>query len=371
MNTTRLWAISRKEWLQIRRDARSLYLAFVLPLILLVLFGYAISFDIRDIRMAVLDQSGTARSRALVEAFESSGYFTVIEHLDRLGDADAILDRGRAKLVLVIPPTFADDLAAGRSAQVQALLDGADANTATIAQNYAQAIVNGYSAAVVFGQRGTALPVATEPRIWYNETLESRNMIVPGLVAVVMSIIAAMLTALTIAREWERGTMEQLAATPIPRIEIIIGKLLPYVGIGLFDVALAIAVGVWLFGVPFHGSILLLASMTLMFLIGALGLGMFISAAMKSQVLATQTAMLATFLPALLLSGFIFSISTMPWILRAVSRIVPARYYVTVTKGVLLKGVGIDVLWVDGVAMVLFAVGGLALAIRAFRKELA
>jgi ABC-2 type transport system permease protein len=186
-----------------------------------------------------------------------------------------------------------------------------------------------------------------------------------------MPIIAAMLTALTIAREWERGTMEQLAATPVPRLEIIVGKLLPYVGIGLFDVAVAIGVGVLLFKVPFRGDVLLLTGMTLMFLLGALGLGMFISAAMKSQVLATQTAMLATFLPALLLSGFIFSIATMPWALRAVSRIVPARYYVSVTKGVLLKGVGVDVLLVDGIAMVVFAVAGLALAIRAFRKEIA
>jgi ABC-2 type transport system permease protein len=337
--------------------------------VLLVLFGYAISFDIRDIRMAVLDQSGTARSRALVDAFVSSGYFTIVRRLDRSGEADDVLDRGTAKLVLVIPPSFAEDLAAGREAPVQALLDGADANTATIAQNYAQAIVNGFSANIVFG--GRTLPVTAETRIWYNETLESRNMIVPGLVAVVMSIIAAMLTALTIAREWERGTMEQLAATPVPRLEIIVGKLLPYVGIGLFDVAVAIGVGVWLFGVPFHGSLLLLAAMTLMFLLGALGLGMFISAAMKSQVLATQTAMLATFLPALLLSGFIFSISTMPWILKVVSRIVPARYYVTVTKGVLLKGVGVDVLILDGLAMVVFAVLGITLAIRAFRKEIA
>jgi ABC-2 type transport system permease protein len=368
MNRTRVAAISRKELLQIRRDARSLYLAFVLPLVLLVLFGYAISFDIRDIRMAVLDESGTARSRALVDAFRSSGYFTVTHNLERLGDADGILDRGAAKLVLVIPPSFADDLAAGRPAAVQALLDGADANTATIAQNYAQAIVNGFAARVVLEAR--ALPVTVESRIWYNETLASRNMIVPGLVAVVMSIIAAMLTALTIAREWERGTMEQLAATPVPRLEIIVGKLLPYVGIGLFDVAVAIGVGVLLFDVPFRGDVLLLAGMTLMFLLGALGLGMFISAAMKSQVLATQTAMLATFLPALLLSGFIFSIATMPWVLRAVSRIVPARYYVSVTKGVLLKGVGVDVLLVDGIAMVVFAVAGLALAIQAFRKEI-
>ncbi len=370
MSRTRLLAIARKEWLQIRRDARSLYLAFVLPLLLLMLFGYAISFDIRNIRLAVFDQSRTAASRELIESFERSGYFSLIGQLDRLGDADRMLAEGRAKLVLVIPPSFAADLGSGRSAVVQLLLDGSDANTATIAQNYADAIVAGYSTRVILRGRAVTLPVRAENRVWYNESLESRNMIVPGLVAVIMSIIAAMLTALTIAREWERGTMEQLAATPVHRLEVVIGKLLPYIGIGLFDVALATALGLVIFHVPFRGSVLLLAAMTLMFLIGALGLGMFISAAMKSQVLATQVAMIATFLPALLLSGFIFSIATMPWILRVVSRVVPARYYVTVTKGIFLKGIGMDVLLVDGVAMVIFAAVGLGLAIRVFRKEI-
>ena len=370
MSRTRLLAIARKEWLQIRRDARSLYLAFVLPLLLLMLFGYAISFDIRNIRLAVFDQSQTAASRELIESFESSGYFSLIGQLDRLGEADRMLAEGRAKLVLVIPPAFAADLGSGRSAVVQLLLDGSDANTATIAQNYAEAIVAGYSTRVILRGRAVTLPVRAENRVWYNESLESRNMIVPGLVAVIMSIIAAMLTALTIAREWERGTMEQLAATPVHRLEVVIGKLLPYIGIGLFDVALATALGLVIFHVPFRGSVLLLAVMTLMFLIGALGLGMFISAAMKSQVLATQVAMIATFLPALLLSGFIFSIATMPWILRVVSRVVPARYYVTVTKGIFLKGIGMDVLLVDGVAMVIFAAVGLGLAIRVFRKEI-
>jgi ABC-2 type transport system permease protein len=262
-------------------------------------------------------------------------------------------------------------LAAGRRATVQALLDGADANTATIAQNYADAIVAGYSQQVVLQGRDLTLPITAEPRAWYNETLESKNMIVPGLVAVIMSILAAMLTALTIAREWERGTMEQLAATPVHRLEVVIGKLIPYVGIGLFDVVITTVVGLTVFGVPFRGNVVLLAVLTLLFLIGALGLGIFISAALKSQVLATQIALIVTFLPALLLSGFLFSIATMPTILQGISYVVPARYYVTVTKGIFLKGVGVDVLWADALAMIVFALVGLLLAMRTFKKALA
>ena len=371
MNPTRLAAVARKEFIQLRRDARSLYLAFILPVILLLLFGYAITFDIRDIPMAVVDESGTRASRGLLEAFEGSGYFTVVARLERYLEAERLLGDGQVRLVLVVPPSFAVDLAGGRRTNLQMLLDGADANTATIAQNYADAIVAGYSARVLLQGRTVRLPVTAEPRIWYNETLESRNMIVPGLVAVIMSIIAAMLTALTIAREWERGSMEQLAATPVHRLEIVIGKLVPYVGIGLFDVALTIGFGLAVFHVPFHGNVVLLAGLTLLFLIGALGLGIFISAALKSQVLATQVALIATFLPALLLSGFIFSIPNMPIVLRGISYVVPARYYVSVTKGIFLKGVGAGVLWVDALAMVVFALAGLSLAIGTFRKEIA
>jgi len=371
MSIIRLLAMSRKEFIQLRRDARSLYLAFILPLVLLLLFGYAISFDIHDIEMAVLDESRTQLSRELVEVFESSGYFSVVEYLARYEEADRVLGRGDARLVLVIPPTFATDLSAGRQATVQALLDGSDANTATIAQNYADAIVMGYSQDLMLEGRDVTLPIAAEPRAWYNETLESRNMIVPGLVAVIMSILAAMLTALTIAREWERGTMEQLAATPVHRLEVVVGKLIPYIGIGLFDVVITTVVGLTVFGVPFRGSVLLLGVLTLLFLVGALGLGIFISAALKSQVLATQVALMATFLPALLLSGFMFSIASMPKVLQAASYAVPARYYMTVTKGIFLKGVGASVLWVDAVAMVVFAIVGLSLAIRAFKKEIA
>ncbi|HSM15282.1 MAG TPA: ABC transporter permease, partial [Thermoanaerobaculia bacterium] len=204
----------------------------------------------------------------------------------------------------------------------------------------------------------------------FNEELSSRNMIVPGLVAVIMMIIAAMLTSLTIAREWERGTMEQLAATPVTRLEVVFGKLLPYLAIGLADVLVCSLLGVVLFGVPFRGSALLLGGLALLFLTGSLGFGLFISAATRSQMLATQVSMLATFLPAFLLSGFMFAIAIMPAPLRALTYLVPARYFLVVTRGIFLKGVGPEVLAIQALLMVLFAAGGLTLAVRSFHKEI-
>jgi ABC-2 type transport system permease protein len=352
----RLWAVARKEWIQLRRDTRSLALAFALPALLILLFGYAISLDVRHIPLAVLDHSGTPQSRRLVEALGASGYFTIGASLTRERELDAAIGTGRVRLALVIPPTFARDLAAGRPAPVQLLLDGSDANTATIAQNYyAEAIVTRYS--LERGGRSVVLPVDLRTRVWYNETLESRNMVVPGLIAVIMSIIAAMLTALTIAREWERGTMEQLAATPVHRVEVVLGKLVPYVGIGFVDVAIAVLTGHLVFHVPVRGDLLLLAALTL-------------SAALRSQLLATQAALITTYLPALLLSGFIFSISAMPLALRVITHVVPARYFVTITKGIFLKAVGLGTLWPEVLALAAFSVGGLGLALYSFRKEL-
>jgi drug efflux transport system permease protein len=272
--------------------------------------------------------------------------------------------------VLIIPHDFSEKLSAREAAPVQLLLDGTDANSATIALNYSEAILARYSRDVILAGQRVQAPATAEPRIWYNPTLESRNMIVPGLVAVIMSIIAAMLTALTIAREWERGTMEQLAATPVARVEVVFGKLLPYMVIGVIDVAVTITAGMLVFGVPFRGNVLLLAAMTLLFLLGALGLGIFISATLKSQVLATQAAMVATYMPALLLSGFLFDIRSMPIVLKAVTYIVPAKYYIAVTRGILLKGVGAHVLWVQGLSMIIFAALGLTLATAAFHKRI-
>jgi ABC-2 type transport system permease protein len=371
VSATRLLALARKEWTQLRRDPRSMTLAFLLPVLMLLFFGYAITWDVNDLDLRVLDQDRTARSRGLVEAFEASGYFTVRERLAGYGEVDRAVGHGDAGSVLVIPPGFAADLAAGRSAPVQLLLDGADANTATIAYGYASAIVDRWSRDAVLRGRSVVIPVEVEVRTWYNPTLESRNMIVPGLIAVIMMTIAAMLTALTIAREWERGTMEQLASTPATRLEILLGKLIPYVLIGVVDVAMIVAAGLLIFGVPFRGPPLVFLAQTVLFLVGALTLGMVISAAAKSQFLATQIALIATLLPAMLLSGFLFEIAAMPPVLQGVTYAVPARYYVVVARGIMLKGVGPDVLWVQSAFMVLFAVAGIALSLRVFRKEVA
>jgi ABC-2 type transport system permease protein len=384
-------------------------LAFLLPLLLLVFFGYAISWDVRAIRTAVWDQDGTARSRALLAAFWSSGYFLAVEPVAGPAAIRGALDEGRASLVLVVPRGFAADVEAGRTARLQALVDGSDANTATIALAYARAVALGHGAGLdpftsppltpqplsppEWGERGpergldpsgpaarrsipqaaagTGPPLRLAARVWYNEELSSRNMIVPGLVSVIMMIIAAMLTSLTLAREWERGTMEQLAATPVTRVEVVLGKLLPYVAIGLVDVAAISWLGVLLFGVPFRGSVLLLALLSFLFLLGASGLGIFVSAGARSQLLATQVAILVSYLPSLLLSGFMFAIAVMPAPLRALTYLVPARYFLVVTRGIFLKGVGLDVLAGQALLMLLFAAAGIGLAVLRFRKELA
>ena len=370
LDRIRLLAVARKEVLQLRRDPRSLILAFLLPVALLVFFGYAISWDVSDIRLVVVDQDGGARARELLDDFRASGRFTIVGRLERTADIGPLLDRGRALIALVVPPRFGADLGAGRTAVVQAIVDGSDANTATIALGYAQAIVQQFSTQALYETRRVRLPVTAETRIWYNEELASRNMIVPGLVAVIMMIIAGLLTSLTIAREWERGTMEQLASTPVSRLEVLLGKLLPYLGIGLVDVALCSLLGVLIFHVPFRGNAFFLMGASFAFLVGTLGLGLVISAVARTQMLATQIGMIATFLPGFLLSGFMFPIDNMPLPLRVITYLVPARYFLVVTRGIFLKGVGLDVLWSEGLLMVLYAVIGLGLAVHSFRKEL-
>lgn len=370
IDLVRLLAISRKETLQLRRDSRSLVFAFLLPVLLTLIFGAAISLDVRDIPFAVLDRDRSAESRELVEAFTASGYFRLLGDVDRPDDADRMLQRGEARLVLSIPPEYARDLASGRSPVVQALVDGSDANTATIAINYADAVTAGVASRVLSRGRAFAPAIRAEARVWYNESLESARTIVPGLVGVIMAIIAAMLTALTVAREWERGTMEQLAATPVSRAEVVIGKLLPYVVIGFIDLAMVTTLGILVFDVPLKGSVILLAFTALLFIVGMLAFGIFISAALRSQLLATQVGMMVTYLPTFLLSGFIFAIANMPIVLRAISYIIPARYFVNITRGIFLKGVGLDVLWPQALGLGVYALVAVTLAIRAFKKEI-
>jgi ABC-2 type transport system permease protein len=254
---------------------------------------------------------------------------------------------------------------------VQALVDGSDANTATFALTYARGIVAAYSARALLGGRVVAPRVTAETRVWYNEELKSSHMIVPGLIAVIMMIIAAMLTSLTIAREWERGTMEQLAATPVHPAEVIVGKLLPYLVIGMVDVLVTGFIGDAVFHVPFRGSIVYFLGASFLFLLGTLSLGILVSAALKSQMLAVQVAMVVTYLPSFLLSGFMFDIINMPKPLQLISLVVPARYFITLVRGIMLKGVGPSVLWPYGLGMFVFGAVGLLAAVRAFKKEIA
>ena len=368
---TRLFAISRKEILQLRRDARSLALAFALPAMLLLLFGYVITTDVDNISATVLDRDRSPESRALIAAFEKSGYFNLAESPRNEREAQRFIDGGKVRMVLLIPERFAADLLAGRGAPVELLLDGSDAKTSTVARGYADAIARNYSASVQVRQRGAQPPLRAESRVWYNEALESRPVVVPGLIAIIMSIIAAMLTSLTIAREWERGTMEQLAATPVSRPEVIFGKLLPYLTIALLDVAVAVLVGVFVFDVPFRGSVLLFAVASTIFLCGVLGLGIMLSALVKSQLLATQAAIFATYMPALLFSGFMYPIDSMPVVLQFISRLIPARYFVSLSRGILLKGIGLEILWPTLAGLALYATFVLARSIRVFKKEIA
>jgi len=365
MQLTRLIAVARKEAIQLRRDRRSLALAFLLPVLLLILFGTAITWDVDDIPIAVLDQDGGAASRALVEAFTASGRFRAIAWPTQMAEAERLLARGEARLVLVLPRGLAAELGGGETVAIQAVVDGSDANTAEIAIGYAQAALAAY--AERRGGAGARPPILAASRVWYNEELSSRNMIVPGLIAVIMMIIAAMLTALTIAREWERGTLEQLAATPVTRGEIVLGKLLPYLAIGLVDVALLTALGLALFGVPLRGSVLLLAVLATAFLIGSLGLGLLVSTLSSTQ----QEAFLSTFLifmPTILLSGFMFPVSSMPVFFQWLTLLNPMRHYLEIVRGIFLKGSGLDLLWPQFLSLAGMGVAVLGLAAHRFRR---
>jgi ABC-2 type transport system permease protein len=376
VNPRRLLAVSRKETLHLRRDPRSLALGFAIPVVLLLLFGYVLTLDVDRVPMAVWDRSRTPESRELVSRFEGSRYFQVALRAEGYPEVEAAIDGGRILAALVIPEDFAGRVRSDRSSPVQLLLDGSEANTATIALGYAESAVSGYSAdlevrwARAKGLEGIRPPLDVRPRVWFNTDLESRNFIVPGLISVIMMIISALLTSLTVAREWEQGTMEQLIATPVTGPELILGKLVPYFFIGMADVAVAVAMGKFLFQVPFRGSLPLLFGIAAVFLAGALSLGMLFSVAARSQLPASQMAMAFTFLPSYLLSGFVFSIDSMPPLARAITYLVPARYFVKAIKGVWLKGVGLRVLAMEAALLLLFAGATILAATRLFRKKL-
>ena len=361
MNFRRLKAVARKELLHIVRDPRSLILALALPLVMLLLFGYALTLDVDRIPTYVYDQDRTPQSRDLINQFRGSRYFQIIGTPNEYKTIERGIDKSTILLSLVIPTDYSRHLLAGDETVVQFLVDGSDSNTAGIALGYAQTVVQTYAAKLRSDMQvkrgGQPLRILVEPRIrvWYNSDLKSKNFIVPGLIAVTMMIIAAMLSSLTIAREWENGTMEQLLSTPVRPSELVLGKLLAYFALGMADMLISIIVGVFIFQVPFRGNVLFLFFTSCLFLFGTLSWGIFISATARSQLQAYQLGMLSSFLPGYLLSGFIYSIQNMPKVIQLISYIVPARYFVTILNGVFLKGIGIRFLWVEVLMLAAYA----------------
>jgi drug efflux transport system permease protein len=377
MSWTRIAAMTRKEVLQIGRDPRSLLIILVIPLVQLFIFGYAVNLDVKHVPLCIYDRDGTQTSQDLLKHFQATDYFDVVRVSGNYPDVVRNIDYGVCSVAIVVPPQFAESLHSSGQASVQAILDASDSNTASIGMGYAQAIVQSYSSEIQVSwqqKQGLAAgaPIVTfQPRTWFNEDLESMANLVPGVVAMVMAVVGAFLTSLTIAREWERGTMEQLISTPVGKLEIQIGKLLPYFVIGITDTAICAGAAVWWFGVPFRGSWVVLFACSMLFLIVVLSLGYFISVTAKSQLGACQMALLATFLPTFLLSGFIFPIDQMPVVVQWITAILPARYYVSILRNVFLKGAEVRLLVGDISALAASAVVLVVLATRSFQKRLA
>ncbi|MGE5207105.1 MAG: ABC transporter permease [Chlamydiota bacterium] len=377
MNWTRLRAILRKEVIQIRRDSRSLAIVVAMPVVLMLLFGYGVSLDIKPVQVCVLDREGSQQSQDLARRFAASEYFTIAGVVDNYPALVQALDRGRAQFGLVIPYDFSQRLRSGTPVDVQLLVDATDDNTANVVIGYAQAVVRGFSRQIQMdwlNQRGQPAPPATlqiQGRTWFNENLESRAFIIPGVVALVMAVIGTFLTSLTIAREWERGTMEQLISTPVTPLELMLGKLIPYFLVGLLDTAICTAMAIWLFQVPFRGSWAALFAVSALFMTVVLAMGYLISVIAKNQLTASQLALVTTFLPAFLLSGFLFTIDQMPAALQVITHVIPARYYVAMLKGLFLKGLPLRLLLGDWLPLCGFALFLSVAATRAFRKKLA
>ncbi len=387
MNLRRLKAVARKEFLHVLRDPRSLMMGIGMPMMLLFLFGYALTMDVDRVPLAVWDQSQSVESREFISRFSGSRYFDLRISTDNYRQIEDAVDRREALIALVIPADFARILSRGETALVQTVVDGSDPNTATIALGYAEATAATFTRDIMLkqlrntptlsqGERVSALspgklPVLElRPRVWFNNDMVSRNFIFPGLIAVVMMIMAAILTSLCMAREWETGTMEQLIVTPVTGAELIFGKLAPYFCIGMLDLLLCVGVGEFVFDVPLRGSLWLLAPLSMLFLFGALSFGMLLSIITKSQLLASQVGIVTTVLPAFLLSGFIFPIENMPLPIQTVTHIITARYFVFILRGIYLKDVGIGVLWPEVLFLAGFGVIVMTVAVKKFKKKI-
>jgi len=376
MNLTRLKAMARKELLQVWRDPRSLIIALLMPIVQMLMLGYGISLDIKHVPICTYDREGSQQSMALIKAFEASRYFTIAKALSNYRELTRAIDAGICRIAIVIPSDFSLRINETGTAPVQAIIDATDDNTTSVATGYAQAVVSGFSnsiqldASSVQGRPMAIAPLSIEPRVWFNEDLESKDFIIPGLVAMILALVGAQLTSLTVSREWERGTMELLISTPVRPMEVMLGKLVPYFGIGLLDSMLCFSFALFWFRVPFRGTPFTLIVTTMLFLVVVLGIGYLISVSIRSQLGASLIALLVTMLPTTLLSGYAFPIDQMPAPIRVITYFVHARYFVTILKGVFLKGLSLAQLGAPILALLLYAAFIAFLAARAFRKTL-
>jgi ABC-2 type transport system permease protein len=365
-------AVARKELRQIRRDRRTLLILLFVPAFFLLIYGYALNFDIRHVRLAVQDNDRSAVSRDLISAFVNSGYFDLVGEVFSPSEIDTMLDTDDARAVLVIPAKFGSDVTAGRRASVQFLVNGDNANTATTVVGYATGLINAQSQRYELQARIGSLtgPVLNvEPRVWYNPELRSTLFLVPGLIAYIAMLTAVVSTALSIVREKEAGTMEQVRMSPIGPVPYVLGKTAPYFVVSLISSMSIVVAAILLFDMPMRGSWFVLIGIVSLFLVGALAFGLLISSIADSQQVAFQLALLTSFLPTLMLSGFIFPISSMPTFLQVVTRIVPARYFLVALRGIVLKGVGPADFWTDVIALVVYAIAILGLASVRVRRQ--
>ncbi|MBP1608629.1 MAG: type transporter [Acidobacteria bacterium] len=377
MNFRRTRAMARKEFLHILRDPRSLIMALILPFLMILLFGYALTLDVDRIPTLIYDQSGTIESRTLIARFEGSRYFQILGSVDNYKTIEHSINKDQCMLGVVIPRDYSRQLLSGNKAEVQLILDGSDSNTASIASGYANALIQIHNFQIRSdaqnhkGGGNLRAPVESRTRIWYNSELKSRNYVVPGLIAFIMMIIASLLTSLTIAREWEIGAMEQLLSTPLRPAEIVLGKMAAFFSLGITDMIITVAAGVIIFRVPMRGSYVFLVVTSCIFLIGALCWGILLSASSRTQTIAFQLGMLTSFLPAFILSGFIFAIENMPAPIQVITYFFPTRYFMTIVKSIFLRGVGIQVLGLEVLLLVAYASLVFFVATRRLRLKVA
>lgn len=372
---SRLLAIARAEWIHNLRDPRSLFVILILPVVLLLLYGYGINYDLRDIPFAVEDLSGTAASRDLLQALIRTGYFILHEDITQQRRVPEVLDRGEVVFVLVIPPDFDRLLGAGRPAPVQVLLDGADTSRASIAQGYIQGALQDYSNRLLVEYLLAHGASANEPfevrtTILYNPALDSTHFIVPGLIAILLTILSALLTSTTVVREREWGSFETLISSPARPSDIMLGKLAPYVAIAFVDVLLSVLTGAFVFRVVPAGSFSLLLLVSILYLLASLSVGLLFSTVARTQQLAILLAILSTLLPTVLLSGFVFPLRSMPVLLQLISNLIPATHFLIIIRGIYLKGAGLAVLWPRVLILGLFTVVLILTAARRFKKRL-